>query len=105
MDALLEAQITIRPGYGDDLEQLTRLAELDSAAAPPPAPLLLAELDGELAAAISLADGTVIADPFRPTERLVALLRAHAAPAAPKQRLASRRVHAARRRASASSAA
>ena len=45
----------------------------------PTGPLLLAEENGTLRAAIALHGGTVIADPFAPTEHLVALLRRHAA--------------------------
>jgi hypothetical protein len=86
MNTLL-SQITIRPGYADDDQALHRLAALDSAAVPAQ-PLLVAELDGELSAALSLHDGTSIADPFRPTAQIVALLRAHAAAAtrAPRTR-------------------
>jgi hypothetical protein len=84
MNTLL-SQITIRPGYADDRLTLHRLAALDSAAVPAE-PLLVAELDGELSAALSLHDGTSIADPFRPTAEIVALLRAHAAAARPTLR-------------------
>jgi len=84
MNTLL-SQITIRPGYADDHQALARLAALDSAAVPAE-PLLVAELDGELSAALSLADDTSIADPFRPTADIVALLRAHAAAARPAPR-------------------
>ena len=77
--------ITIRPGYADDERALVRLAALDSASGVPPAPLLLAEVDGELRAALSLDDGSVIADPFRPTAEVVALLRAAVTPA-PRRR-------------------
>lgn len=73
------ARITIRPASEDDRAALERLAQLDSAWPPPPAPALVAEIDGEPAAAISLHDGTVVADPFRPTAHLVALLEVHAA--------------------------
>lgn len=76
----LRSQITIRPGYADDHVALTRLAALDSSAIPVE-PLLVAEMDGELSAALSLSNGTSIADPFRPTADIVALLRAHAAAA------------------------
>ena len=71
--------ITIRPAYADDQRGLFRLAALDSAAGVPAAPVLVAEVDEELRAALSLADGSVIADPFFPTQHLVRLLRAHAA--------------------------
>jgi hypothetical protein len=74
----LAAPITIRPGYADDDLALTRLAALDSALRPPPRPLLLAEVGGELRAALSLTDGSAIADPFFPALHLVRLLRAHA---------------------------
>jgi hypothetical protein len=39
----------------------------------------VAEVDGELRAAMSLSDGRTIADPFHNTTDLVALLRVHAA--------------------------
>jgi len=81
----LRFQITIRPGYADDHNALARVAALDSAAIPAE-PLLVAELDGELSAALSLRDGTSIANPFRPTADIVALLRAHAAAATPTPR-------------------
>jgi hypothetical protein len=79
--ALLKAptSITIRPAYADDQRALFRLAALDSAAGVPAAPVLVAEVDEELHAALSLADGSVIADPFFPTQHLVRMLRAHAA--------------------------
>jgi hypothetical protein len=73
------AQIMIRPAYADDYDALARLAALDSADGVPPRPLLLAEVDGTLRAALSLRDGSAIADPFFPTARLVTVLRAHAA--------------------------
>ncbi len=69
--------ITIRPAYADDYRALIRLAALDSADAPPAQPLLLAEVDGQLRVALSLRDGSVIADPFFPTAAIIALLRGH----------------------------
>jgi hypothetical protein len=72
------ASITIRPAYADDQLALGRLAALDSAEIPS-GPLLLAEVDGSLRAALSLADDGAIADPFFPTLHLLELLRAHAA--------------------------
>jgi hypothetical protein len=71
-------QITIRPAYADDQLALLRLAALDSADAPPEHPLLLAEINGELRVALSLSDGSAIADPFFPTAGILALLRSHA---------------------------
>ena len=76
----LASTIEIRPTRPADARALTRLGQLDSAPVPP-APLLLAIEGGELHAAISLATGDAIADPFAPTARLVELLRTQAAPA------------------------
>jgi hypothetical protein len=85
-------EITIRPAYADDEIALRRLAVLDSADSVPPAPLLLAELDGELRAALSLTDGSAIADPFVRTAGALELLRLRArAQAATQPRRARRR--------------
>jgi hypothetical protein len=65
--------ITIRPATPDDEPDLSLLAALDSAPVPA-APVLVAETAGELRAAISLADGATVADPFRPTAAIVELL-------------------------------
>lgn len=72
-------QITIRPAYGDDEFALARLAALDSAERVPAAPLLIAEVDNQLRVALSMRDGSVIADPFFRTVHLLKLLRSHAA--------------------------
>ena len=69
--------ITLRLAREEDTERLARLAQLDGARLPA-RPVLLAEAGGELRAALSLSDDTVVADPFRPTARLVYLLRARA---------------------------
>jgi hypothetical protein len=84
-------EITIRPAYLDDELALTRLAMLDSADAPPPHPVLIAEVDGEPRAALSIADGSSIADPFHPTAAILALLRTHAKAAGLTHRRAGRR--------------
>jgi hypothetical protein len=55
-----------------------RVAALDSARVPR-SPLLVAEVDGQVRAVISVEGGESIADPFYPTRDLVALLRSHAA--------------------------
>ena len=70
----MHESITLRYAFPDDDAQVGRLASLDSASVPE-APLLVAEVGGELRAAISLHDGSVIADPFHPTLALIALLR------------------------------
>ncbi len=78
MSSQTPAQILIRPAYADDYPALQRLAALDSSDSVPPRPMLLAEADGTLRAALSLRDGASIADPFFPTTGLLSLLRAHA---------------------------
>jgi hypothetical protein len=71
-------EITIRPAYFDDQFALMQLAALDSADGVPAYPILLAEVDGELRVALSLSDGSVIADPFHPTTEILELLRTRA---------------------------
>lgn len=83
--------IVIRHVYPDDREALERLATVDSANVPEGS-LLVAEVDGELLAALALEDGAVIADPFRATTHLVALLRLHAEHARDDRRSPSRRL-------------
>jgi hypothetical protein len=80
------AAITIREAYPGDQLALVRLAELDSADVVPPRPLLLAEVDGEPRVALSLADGSAIADPFHHTTAMLALLRRHAISLEPARR-------------------
>ena len=70
--------VAIRAARGSDGLALARLAALDSKRALT-GEVLVAESDGELAAALSLTTGTHVADPFRRTAELVALLRLHAA--------------------------
>src|SRR5436309_2291161 len=69
--------ITIRLAGADDAHALSRLAVLDSARAPA-GDVLVAELRGELLAALPLDGGRAIADPFHPTADLVALLELRA---------------------------
>ena len=83
-------QITIRFAYPDDEAALRSLASLDSAQ-PIAQPALVAETGGEIRAAMSLADGIVVADPFSPTEHLAVLLQVHATQLAPPRRRAARR--------------
>ena len=51
----LDAQITIRPAYGDD-DRALPAGRAGQRRGPSPAPLLVAEVDGELRAAVSLTD-------------------------------------------------
>ena len=72
-----DRSVTLRFASPADQGPLARLAELDSST-PPAQPVLLAEVDGQLRAALALTDGTVVADPFHPTADLIDLLRARA---------------------------
>ena len=65
--------VTLRFAAPDDTPALRRLAALDSSEVPA-GPVLLAEVGGELRAAMSLCGRAIIADPFHPTEALVQLL-------------------------------
>lgn len=64
---------SIRPATHEDAYSLRKLAELDSQS-PVSEPALIGEIDGRPAAALSLADGRVTADPFQHTAQLTALL-------------------------------
>ena len=80
--------VTIRRAYPDDDPAIWRLAALDSAAVPA-GPLLVAEVGGELRAALSLESHQAIADPFHPTLKLVSMLRAYASTSADEQAASS----------------
>lgn len=85
--------VLIRAARGSDGPALRRLAILDSSVVPAGG-LLVAEADGELIAARSLTTGEAIADPFRPSADVLALLALRAgaivAPDRPRRRLAER---------------
>ena len=66
-------EITIRAAREEDEAAIARLAALDEAPVPHGA-ALLGFLDGELAVARPLQQGVTVADPFRRTAELVALL-------------------------------
>jgi hypothetical protein len=68
----------VRYAHAGDREAIFRLAQLDSAR-PPMGPLLVAESRGGIVAALPLAGGDPVADPFVPTAELVELLRLRAA--------------------------
>jgi hypothetical protein len=65
--------LTLRFAGPADTDAIDRLAQLDSRRSPR-GPVLVAEVGGELWAAMSLDDRHAVADPFRPTGELVALL-------------------------------
>jgi hypothetical protein len=87
----LAETLTIRMAVSADAEALRRLAELDSAPPPAPVPVLVAEVGGELRAALALDGGPAIADPFRRTGELVAMLAERTRQLAPPPRRAARR--------------
>ena len=70
--------ITIRVATAADERAVRRLAVLDSAF-PPTGDVMLAEMDDELWAALSIDTGHAVADPFRPSGDMVELLRLRAA--------------------------
>ena len=65
--------VTIRQAGADDETALRRLAALDSTRVPD-GPVLMAEIDGQPVAAISVVSGESFADPFVPTLELRRLL-------------------------------
>jgi hypothetical protein len=65
--------LTLRYAVPADAEAIDRLAQLDSTRAPRGI-VLVAEVSGDLWAALSIDDGHAVAEPFRPTGELVALL-------------------------------
>ena len=65
--------VTVRVATDRDQAAVRRLAQRDGRPEPG-APVLVAEAEGRLLAARSLADGRSVADPFRHTAHLVELL-------------------------------
>jgi hypothetical protein len=78
--------ITIRLSTNADATRIAELAELDARPAPV-GPALLAEVDGELQAAVGIDDGRAVADPFRFTDDVVRLLRLRATGERPRRGL------------------
>ena len=73
-----ESTLVIRVATRYDDAALRNLAALDSAR-PLSGPVIVAESDGRIDAALSLEDGRAVADPLRPTAGLVEVLRARGA--------------------------
>jgi hypothetical protein len=74
MSAHVLHALSLRWAVPTDDAILRRLAQLDSTRSLR-RPVALAERDGVVVAALSVADGRVAADPFEPTAEAVALLR------------------------------
>jgi hypothetical protein len=79
--------VVIRAARGSDAADLARLAALDSAPALQ-GPVLLAEMDDRIVAALDTRERREIADPFLRTKDLLALLRLRAEPARRPRHLA-----------------
>lgn len=79
----------IRLATPDDDHALRELAELDSQAPLTAGPVLFGEIGGKPEAALSLADGRVIANPLLATGQLLAHLRARAAALGALERMPS----------------
>jgi hypothetical protein len=69
--------VTLRLAQAADAVELERLAKVDSSEVPAE-PVLVAERDGRIEAALSLSTHAFIADPFKRTLELGELLRCHA---------------------------
>jgi hypothetical protein len=74
----VDGSITIRRLHGSDAGALADLVQLDSARIPA-SPVLGAEREGRLIAALSLESGQLVADPFIGTAEATELLRLRAA--------------------------
>ena len=72
-ETLDASPVTVRFATPDDASELRRLAQLDSGRVPA-GEALVAEVDGQLLAALPLGGGRALADPFRSTAGLVRLL-------------------------------
>jgi hypothetical protein len=72
------AECTLRYAHAGDREAIIRLAQLDSQREPS-GPLLVAESEGRVVAALPLEAGDAIANPFVRTAELVEILRMRAA--------------------------
>ena len=70
-------RLVLRRSSAEDEQALARLARLDSAPRPR-GDMLVAEVDDVIVAAVPLEGGPAIADPFRPTADVVAILQARA---------------------------
>jgi hypothetical protein len=71
------APLTVRPLEQSDSDAIRVLAALDGRHVPD-GPALVAEVNDEVLAALPLGGGKVLADPFKPTAHLVAMLELRA---------------------------
>ena len=64
-------EVTIRQADHQEWDVIDRLAQLDSAPPPPRDAMLVAEVGGEMLAAISIRNGYAVAKPFEPSSDLI----------------------------------
>jgi hypothetical protein len=76
--AALPDPVLMRRATAADADRIRVLARLDNTRVPE-GPFLVADVAGEIVAALSLGSGVVVADPFRFTADAVAMLRLRAA--------------------------
>jgi hypothetical protein len=86
-------ELKLRAASDADMPALFQLARLDSSR-PLAGSVIVAEDNGEIVAAMAVDDGTTIANPFRATAAIVAMLRLRAEQLNPRPR----RTRASRRR-------
>jgi hypothetical protein len=82
--------VAIRAAETGDMVALMRLAELDSHDLPN-GHVLVAEVDGQVRAALEVESGVAVANPFEATGHLVALLELRAQQVEPLARTATRK--------------
>jgi hypothetical protein len=70
--------LVIRAAHPADIPALDRISQVDGRHPPVGSQVLVAEVDGEVMAALPLSGGEPIADPFQPTSELVEMLRLRA---------------------------
>jgi hypothetical protein len=73
----MEATVLIRFARAGDARAVAELEQLESRDLPD-GPRLVAEVGEQIVAAVAVADGAAVADPFRPTQATVELLRLRA---------------------------
>jgi hypothetical protein len=91
------AEICLRLATSRDDAALVQLAQL-SGRVKVPGPWVIAEVDGQLCAAVPLAGGEPLGDPFRPMAELQALLSLRAKQLRGDERLPRSKIRRARRR-------
>jgi hypothetical protein len=89
LDTATHPRLTVRTASDADAYALAQLAAVDSSR-PLAGRTLVAEVDSEPVAAISVDDGKVVADPFRRTAEVVEMLRLRVAQMQPGRGLSLR---------------